>query len=285
MLFTAKEYLIRGKIFFNETIANKPLIEKKGLILAKNYINEVNVILKSHDTKDTFNNLDEEILQYYEDLISEREFYLDKIEIEILSFDAEEQFRMCQGINYKNNLNKYESTLGYYNEILKIIHKKYINLQNKKNEYVIEISDYLGILYFKRLSLYLRKQYNENYKNYQQEDSELLEKIKNYENNIIEEKIDEIRDLVRNEINKGKNANYLNLIKTIIKKYPYKNIENDRLDVDKLYHEDKKECYRQLIDKYYHFNYEKNSPKERENYQIIVEIEGQLNRLNDLCCS
>ena len=108
MLFTAKEYLIRGKIFFKETIAKKPLIEKKGLIIAKNYINEIIVILKSHHTIDTFNNMEEEIKQYYDDLMNEREFYLDKIEIEILSFDAEEQFKMCQGINYKNNLNKYE---------------------------------------------------------------------------------------------------------------------------------------------------------------------------------
>ena len=282
MLFTAKEYLIRGKIFFKETIAKKPLIEKKGLIIAKSYINEIKVILKSHHTIDTFNNMDEEIKQYYEDLMKEREFYLDKIEIEILSFDAEEQFRMCQGINYKNNLNKYESTLGYYNQILNIIDKKYLNLQNEKNEYVIEISDYLGILYFKRLSLYLKKQYNEKYNNYQQEDSELVEKIKNYENNLIEEKLEEIRDLFINEINKGKKADYLNLIKQIIKKYPYKNIENDRINVDKLYKDDKKECFRQLIDKYYHFNCEKNSPQERENYQIIVEIEGQLNSLNDL---
>ncbi len=167
MLFTAKEYLIRGKIFFKKTIAKKPLIEKKGLIIAKSYINEIKVILKSHHIIDTFNNMDEEIKQYYEDLMKEREFYLDKIEIEILSFDAEEQFRMCQGINYKNNLNKYESTLGYYNQILNIIDKKYLNLQNEKNEYVIEISDYLGILYFKRLSLYLKKQYNEKYNNYQ----------------------------------------------------------------------------------------------------------------------
>ena len=91
MLFTAKEYLIRGKIFFKETIAKKPLIEKKGLIIAKNYINEIKVILKSHHIIDTFNNMDEEIKQYYDDLMKEREFYLDKIEIEILSFDAEEQ--------------------------------------------------------------------------------------------------------------------------------------------------------------------------------------------------
>jgi hypothetical protein len=91
MLFTAKEYLIRGKIFFEETIAKKPLIEKKGLIIAKNYINEIKVILKSHQIIDTFNNMDEEIKQYYDDLMKEREFYLDKIEIEILSFYAEEQ--------------------------------------------------------------------------------------------------------------------------------------------------------------------------------------------------
>ena len=285
MLFTAKEYLIRGKIFFNETIAKKPKIEKKGLILAKNYINEVNVILKSHNTIDTFNNINEEIKQYFEDLKKDREFYFDKIEIEILSFDAEEQFRMCQGINYKNNLNKYESTLAYYNQILKIIDNKYLNLQNERNEYVIEISDYLSILYFKRLSLYLRKQYNEKYNNYQEEDSELNKIIKNYENNLIEEKIDEIRDLVRNELDKKEKANHLKLIKQLIEKYPYKDIENDRIDVDKLYRKNKKECYRKLIDKYYHFNYPKNTPKEREHYQIIVEIEGQLNRLNDLCCS
>ena len=138
------------------------------------------------------------------------------------------------------------------------------------------------ILYFKRLTLYLKKQYNKKYNNYQKEDSELVEKIKNYENNIIEEKLEEIRDLVRNEINKGKKADYLNLIKQLIKKYPYKNIENDRINVDKLYKDDKKECFRQLIDKYYPFNYEKKTPKERENYQIIVEIEAQLNQLNDL---
>jgi hypothetical protein len=58
--------------------------------------------------------------------------------------------------------NNYESTLGYYNQILKIIDKKYLNLQNEKNDYVIEISDYLGILYFKRLSLYLKKNIMKN---------------------------------------------------------------------------------------------------------------------------
>ena len=99
----------------------------------------------------------------------------------------------------------------------------------------------------------------------------------------MEEKIDDIRDLFSDEIDKeGKTGNYLSLLKTIVNKYPYLDIEKDKLDIEKLYKKNKNECLKKLINKYYHYHYPKNTPEELDNYQICVEIEAQLNRLNVL---
>ena len=119
---------------------------------------------------------------------------------------------------------------------------------------------------------------------FKKEEKELMEKLKTYQNILIEDKINDIRNLFFNEIDKyGKKGNYLNLLKTIIDKYPYLVKENENmLNIDELYKKNKIDCLNKLIKKYYHFKYPKNTIIEQQNYQICIEVEAQLNNLNVL---
>jgi hypothetical protein len=113
-----------------------------------------------------------------------------------------------------------------------------------------------------------------------------MEKLKTYQNILIEDKIIDIRKLFFNEKDKnGKKGNYLNLLKTIVDKYPYLNIEKDKLNIDELYKKDKIDCLNKLTDKYYHFKYPKNTIIEQQNYQICIEVEAQLNNLRGITIS
>ena len=159
----------------------------------------------------------------------------------------------------------------------------YSNIYNI-NDKVIDISDYLTIIYIKRVTLYMKIQAKQiNKEEFSKEDNELIEKLKKNQNILIEETIDNIRDLFRKEKEeKGKTGNYLNLLKTIVNKYPYLDIEKDKLNIDELYKKNKNECLNKLLNKYYHFHYPNTTSVEREKYQLCVEIECQLNSLSSL---
>jgi len=286
MLFTSREYIIKGKQFFEESLIKENLKDKRErLTLAQNYTKEVSVFLKSHNTKETIKSLSEEVTEYYNRIEYDSKFYLDKAKIKIFFLDAEIQFKEIYSLDKISNLNFYEVALENYNKILKIIEvyekDDYLNIYNN-DDTIIDISDYLTIIFIKRVTIYMKfqsKQIGEE--EFSKEDNELIEKLKKNQNILIEETIDNIRELFRNEKEKkGKTGNYLDLLKTIVKKYPYLNIENDKLNLDELYKKNKNECLNKLLNKYYHFHYKNNTSVEREKFQICVEIESQLNSLS-----
>ena len=288
MLFTCREYVIKGKAFLKESLKKDNLKDKRErLILAQNYTREVSVFLKSHNTKETIKNLSEEVTEYYDNIEYDSKFYLDKATIKIFYLDAEIQFEEIYSKDKNSNLNYYEAALENYNKILKIIEiykdDDYLNKYNKDR--IIDESDYLSILFLKRVTIYMKiqsKQISEE--EFKKEENELMEKLKTYQNILIEDKINDIRNLFFNEIDKyGKKGNYLNLLKTIIDKYPYLVKENENmLNIDELYKKNKIDCLNKLIKKYYHFKYPKNTIIEQQNYQICIEVEAQLNNLNVL---
>ena len=288
MLFTCREYVIKGKTFLEESLTKDKLKEKRErLILAQNYTREVSVFLKSHNIKETIKKLSDEVTEYYDKVEYDSKFYLDKATIKIFYLDAEIQFEEIYSKDKNSNLNFYEAALENYNKILKIIENykddDYLNIYNNKDR-IIDESDYLSILFLKRVTIYMKiqsKQISEE--EFKKEEKELMEKIKIYQNILIEDKIIDIRKLFFNEKDKnGKKGNYLNLLKTIVDKYPYLDIEKDKLNIDELYKKDKIDCLNKLTDKYYHFKYPKNTIKEQQNYQICIEVEAQLNNLNVL---
>ena len=288
MLFTSREYIIKGKEFFKESLKKENLKDKRErLTLAQNYTREVSVFLKSHNTKETIKGLSEEVTEYFNRIEYDSKFYLDKAKIKIFFLDAENQFKEIYSLNKISNLNFYEAALENYNKILKIIEvyeeDDYLNIYDN-NDTVIDISDYLTIIYMKRVTIYLKiqsKQITEE--KFLKEDNELKEKLKKNEDILIEEKIEYIRDLFRKEMEKkGKKGNYLDLLKTIVNKYPYLNIENDRLNIDELYKKNKNDCLNKLLNRYYHYLYPNKTSNEREKYKICVEIEAGLNSLNVL---
>jgi transcription-repair coupling factor (superfamily II helicase) len=127
--------------------------------LAQNYTKEVSIFLKRHNTKETIKGLSEEVTKYYNKIEYDSKFYLDKATIKIFYLDAEIQFEEIYSKDKNSNLNFYEAALENYNKILKIIENykdyDYLNIYNK-NDRIIDESEYLSILFLKRVTIYMK---------------------------------------------------------------------------------------------------------------------------------